>query len=137
MDGYKRNIFSLPKHQIRFCRAFEALYRPMVRNTGCDPLFFTTPVGATHGFLQPSNSIKTRLITARSVEDETRNAELNGNGNPECLGDFSQLVKIEIMKNFGISRYKVESRLDWYKFKLRFLFDLNLQLTNISPPFRI
>jgi len=33
--------------------------------------------------------------TACSVEDETRNTELNGNKNPECWGDFSQLVKIE------------------------------------------
>ena len=30
-------------------------------------------------------------ITARSVEDETRNAELNGNRNPEWWRDFSQL----------------------------------------------
>jgi len=29
--------------------------------------------------------------TARSVEDETRNAELNGNRNPEWWGDCSQL----------------------------------------------
>jgi len=29
--------------------------------------------------------------TARSMEDETRNAELNGNRNPEWWGDFSQL----------------------------------------------
>ena len=29
--------------------------------------------------------------TARSVEDETRNAELNGIRNPECWGNFSQL----------------------------------------------
>ena len=29
--------------------------------------------------------------TACSVEDETRNAELNGNRNPEWWGDFSQL----------------------------------------------
>jgi len=29
--------------------------------------------------------------TARSVEDETRNAELNGNQNPAWWGDFSQL----------------------------------------------
>ena len=28
--------------------------------------------------------------TARCVEDETRNAECNGNRNPECWGDFSQ-----------------------------------------------
>ena len=31
------------------------------------------------------------ICTARSVEDETRNAELNGNRNPECWGNFSQL----------------------------------------------
>ena len=30
--------------------------------------------------------------TARSVEDETRNAEFNDDRNPECRGDFSQLV---------------------------------------------
>jgi len=48
--------------------------------------------------------------TARSVEDETRNAELNGNRNPEWCGDFSRLVKIEKIKFLGISRYKVELR---------------------------
>ena len=48
--------------------------------------------------------------TARSVKDETRNAEFNGNRNPEWWGDFSQLVKIEEIKFFGISRYKVELR---------------------------
>jgi len=66
--------------------------------------------------------------TARSLEDETRNAELNGNRNPEWWGDFRQLVRIEKIKYRGILRYK---------FKLRFLFTLNLQLTKISPPFRI
>jgi len=44
------------------------------------------------------------------VEDETRNAELNGNRNPEWWGDFSQLVKIEKITSLGISRYKVEFR---------------------------
>jgi len=48
--------------------------------------------------------------TARSVEDETRNAELNGDRNPEWGGDFGQLVKIEKVKSLGISRYKVELR---------------------------
>ena len=46
--------------------------------------------------------------TARSVEDETRNAELNGNRNPEWWGYFSQQVKVEKIKFLGISRYKVE-----------------------------
>jgi len=36
-------------------------------------------------------------VTARSVEDETRNAELNGNRNPEWWRDFSQL-QIQIKK---------------------------------------
>jgi len=49
-------------------------------------------------------------ITARFVEDETRNAELNGNRNSEWWGDFIQLVKIEKIKFLGISRYKVELR---------------------------
>jgi len=31
------------------------------------------------------------LIYSRSVEDETRNAELNGNRNPGWWGDFVQL----------------------------------------------
>ena len=48
--------------------------------------------------------------TARSVEDETRNAELYGSRNPECWGDFSPVVKIQKMKYLGISRYKVELR---------------------------
>ena len=50
------------------------------------------------------------LATARSVQDETRNAEFNGNQNPECWGDFSQLVRIEKLEYLGISRYKVELR---------------------------
>ena len=62
----------------------------------------------------------TILYTARSVQDETRNAELNGNRNPEWWGDFSQLVKIEKIKFLGISRYKVE---------LRFLLDLNSEVS--------
>jgi len=36
--------------------------------------------------------------TARSVEDDTRNVELNGNRIPEWWGDFGQL-KIQIKKN--------------------------------------
>jgi len=48
-----------------------------------------------------------RAGTARSVEDGTRNAELNGNRNPEWWGDFSQLAKIDKIKFLGISRYKV------------------------------
>ena len=39
--------------------------------------------------------------TARSVEDETRNAELNGNRNPEWWGDFSQLqIQIQQKSQF-------------------------------------
>jgi len=48
--------------------------------------------------------------TARLLEDETRNGERNANRNPECWGDFSQLVKIEKIKFLGISQYKVELR---------------------------
>jgi len=57
--------------------------------------------------------------TARSAEDETRHAELNGNRNPECWGDFRQQVKIGKIKFLGISRYKV---------KLRFWLDLNSEI---------
>jgi len=71
---------------------------------------------------------------------------LNGNRNPERWEDFSQLVKIETNQ---ISRcITVQSPIEIligfefrgmlrYTFKLRFLFNLNLQLTKISPPFRI
>jgi len=70
----------------------------------------------------------------------------NANRNPEWWGDFRSTSpnqenqisrcltvqsRIEIFIGFefrGILRYK---------FKLRFLFNLNLQLTKISPPFRI
>jgi len=39
--------------------------------------------------------------TARSVEDETRNAELYGNRNPEWWGDFSQLsIQIKQKSHF-------------------------------------
>jgi len=48
--------------------------------------------------------------TVRSVEDETRNAELNSIPNPEWLGDISQPVKIEKIKFLGISRHKVGLR---------------------------
>ena len=52
VDGYKRNIVSLPKHRIWISCVFATLMRPIVRNTECDPLVFKTPVGATHCFLQ-------------------------------------------------------------------------------------
>jgi len=52
VDGYKRNIVSFPKHCTRISRVFATLIRPIVRNTECDPLVCTTPVGATHCFLQ-------------------------------------------------------------------------------------
>ena len=58
--------------------------------------------------------------TARSVENETRNAELNCDRNPECWGDFHQLIEIEKIKYLGISRYKV---------KLRFGLDLNSEVS--------
>jgi len=70
--------------------------------------------------------------TARSREDETRNGQRNGqrnaNRNPEWWRDFIQLVRMETLKCFDISRYK---------FKMRFWFYLNFKLTKISPPFRI
>ena len=82
---------------------------------------------------------------ARSVKNKTRNAELNGNRNPEWWGNLGQLVKIEKFKFLGIWRYKVQLRF-WLclysgvscntKFELRFLVDLNLQFTKISPPCR-
>jgi len=50
----------------------------------------------------------------------TRNAELDGNRNPECWGDFSQPVKIEKFKFLGIS---------WYKVELRFGLDLNSEVS--------
>jgi len=48
--------------------------------------------------------------TARSLDDETGHCERNGTQNPEWWGNFSQLVKIEKIKSLGISRYKVELR---------------------------
>jgi len=68
--------------------------------------------------------------TARSVEDETRNAELNGNRNPKCWGYFKSTCQ---NRENQISRYlTVQSRIEIligfefrgisrYKFKLRFL----------------
>jgi len=52
VEGYKINIVSLPKHHIRISRVFATLMRPIVWNTECDPLVFTSPVGAAHCFLQ-------------------------------------------------------------------------------------
>jgi len=66
--------------------------------------------------------IKSKLIppngTARSLEDETRNANINPN--PEWWGNLSQLVEIKKIKFLGISRYKVE---------LRFWLDLNSEVS--------
>jgi len=42
--------------------------------------------------------------TARSVEDETRNAEFNGNRNPEWWGDCSQLrIQIKQKSQFELT----------------------------------
>ena len=70
VDGYKRNIVSLPKHHIRISLVFATLMRPIVRNTECDPLVFTTPVGATHCFLQ-------HLQFYQNPKTEFRNPRLN------------------------------------------------------------
>jgi len=43
--------------------------------------------------------------TARSVEDETRNAELNGNRNPEWWGDFNQL-QIQSRRPLNLNLYR-------------------------------
>ena len=43
---------SCDRRHIRISRVFATVMRPIVRNTECDPLVFTTPVGATHCFLQ-------------------------------------------------------------------------------------
>jgi len=56
------------------------------------------------------------------VEDETRNAEWNGNRNLEWWRDFSQLVKIENIKFLGISRYRD-------KVELRFWLDKNSEVS--------
>jgi len=56
--------------------------------------------------------------TARFVEDETRNAEWNGNRNPEWWGDFSQLqVQIQEKSQFqfvpqGTSEFKSNQNLN-------------------------
>ena len=62
VDGYNRNIFSLPNHHIRISRAFATLVRPIVRNTGCDPLFLQHLLVWPIVFYNTSNSIKTRQI---------------------------------------------------------------------------
>ena len=66
------------------------------------------------------------VATARSVEDETSQNREN-----QISLYLTVQSRIEILIGFefrGVSRYK---------FKLRFMFNLNLQLTKISPPFRI
>jgi len=105
-------------------------------------------VNTTHIAISEYNTDLHRIScdTARSLEDKTRNRERNAFRNPEWWGDFSQLVKIEKIEFFGISRYKVGLKfwfdfqfpgISRYRFKLRFLYKLNLQLTKISPPLRI
>ena len=66
-----------------------------------------------------------RVCTARSGEDDTRNGESLGNAyrNPECRGDFSQLVQIQNIKFFGIS---------WYPIELRFSLDLNSAVSRVT-----
>ena len=72
---------------------------------------------------------KISCFTARSREEETRNARRNSNRNPEWWGDYSQLVKIEKLEFLCISRYKL---------KLRFWLNLNTSVscgTNSNPDF--
>ena len=66
------------------------------------------------------------MSTARSVEDETRNSELNRNRNPEWWGDFSQLVNRENQ----ISRYlTVQSRIEiLIGFEFRGIFLVQMQI---------
>jgi len=73
------------------------------------------------------------------VEDETRNAGLHGNRNPERWGDFSQL-QIQIQQTShsefvprDTSEFKSNQNLKSKKF---YFLDFD-ELTKISPPFRI
>jgi len=80
--------------------------------------------------------------TARSREDETRNSQRNANRNPEWWGDFSPLFKSNSSVSRGTSSNWDFDSIEFlcisrYKFKFGFWFHLNLQLTKISPPFRI
>ena len=52
MDEYNRKKLSLPNYYIRIYCASLTLVWLIVWNTGCDPLFFATLVGATRCFLQ-------------------------------------------------------------------------------------
>ena len=81
------------------------------------------------------NAVERRLEMVKELQ----------NRNPEWWEDFSQQVKIEKNEFLGISQYKVESSF-WLYFNSEVsrgsnsnwdsLFNLNLQLTKISPPFR-
>jgi len=79
---------------------------------------------------------------ARSVEDETRNDRRNTNRNIEWWGNFSQLVEIAKLK-FMVSRgtsWPWDFDWIWIPLYLPVPFQivvLDLQLTKISPPFRI
>jgi len=82
------------------------------------------------------------ICTARSVEDETRNDRWNANRNPEWWGDFSQLVEIEKLKFMVSHGTNSLWDFDWIWIPLCLpvhiqIVILDLQLTKISPPFRI
>ena len=110
-----------------FCRIYSLLhsfYRALLQK---GPIIFESPLRygfyrIEHGFYRTEWVLSHRCAagTARSVEVETRNAEFNGNRNPEWWRDFRQLVKIEKIQFLGISRYKVE---------LGFRLDLNFSVS--------
>ena len=69
--------------------------------------------------------------TARSMEDETRNAELNGNRNPEWWGDFSQL-QIQIKPRSGFE-FVPQDTLKKFKFTQNLISNLYREIpTNLS-----
>ena len=83
-----------------------------------------------------------RTVSNRESRYPPRNDRPYANRNPECCGDFSQLVEIKKLKFTGMSRYKFKSRF-WLNLNsfvcpsTNSNCDVSLQLTKISPPIRI
>jgi len=154
VDGYKRNIVGWPKHHIRISRGLATLMWPIVRNTECDPLVFTTPIGATHGFLQhlqfyqtPADSMEARA--GNSILDfETLFADfqelLNGSGlivaHPHAQGWLAHSKgvssKSQILKKRSIAMCeylgKTGVTADRDKIELR-LFNSRSAMTSVFP----
>jgi len=99
VDGYKRNIVSLPKHHIRINRVFATLMRPIVRNTECAVYGSRPPIASPPGSSPPERP-GLEKITSQPCSDATCPCN-TASSTLSCLFQQKERDKAEVSTSRG------------------------------------